>query len=375
MAEQLAGFQFAKPFDVTNPVSTDKRYGKFNGNTTVPFVSIAEAVDLIKAPLRFQGLQCVIANGPSIDLYWWKDGLSDNQLVLLQPDIDSTKNLIAKQHISTSPGTIPAPVGVGGNTAFQDANFVAHLPPESYKAGKYPGYAFWTDDLDAATLYFRPTQEGADYGLWLLNIQGRHNQLAFTSDIPKPLFAGKFTTLSALQAAPGYDGAYAYLDAGKGTDAVEYIWDATDNKWTPSSNTGASSFGQLAGIPNDNPALATALGSKVNAVPNKGLSTEDYTSAEKNKLAAISREFSIAFTAPITKFDCDYFSQAVTIKSVITRKAASFSYSVDKGASYVTPTLPLTPQTYISLPSGTEVIWRIAYAANQTSASITIILQ
>jgi hypothetical protein len=88
MAEQLAGFQFAKPFDVTNPVSTDKRYGKFNGSITTPFASKAEALDLIKPALRYQGLQCVIANGASIGLYWWRDGVADEQLVLLQTDVD-----------------------------------------------------------------------------------------------------------------------------------------------------------------------------------------------------------------------------------------------------------------------------------------------
>ncbi|MFD1255700.1 LamG-like jellyroll fold domain-containing protein [Mucilaginibacter terrae] len=88
MAEQLAGFQFAKPFDVTNPVSTDKRYGKFNGSTTIPFTNIAEALDLIKPALRYQGLQCVIVNGASIGLYWWRDGVADEQLVLLQTDVD-----------------------------------------------------------------------------------------------------------------------------------------------------------------------------------------------------------------------------------------------------------------------------------------------
>jgi hypothetical protein len=88
MAEQLAGFQFAKPFDVTNPVSTDKRYGKFNGSITTPFSSKAEALDLIKPALRYQGLQCVILNGASIGLYWWRDGVADEQLVLLQTDVD-----------------------------------------------------------------------------------------------------------------------------------------------------------------------------------------------------------------------------------------------------------------------------------------------
>lgn len=89
MAEQLAGFQFAKPFDVTNPVSTDKRYGKYTGSATIPFASVAEAIDLIKLPLRYQGLQCVIANGTgSINLYWWRNGIADDQLVLLQTDVD-----------------------------------------------------------------------------------------------------------------------------------------------------------------------------------------------------------------------------------------------------------------------------------------------
>ncbi|MDT3405096.1 hypothetical protein [Mucilaginibacter terrae] len=88
MANQPAGFQFAKPYDPTNPVASDMRYGKYDGTTTIPFTNIAEALDLIKPALRYQGLQCIIANGTSISLFWFRGGTANNDLVLLQTDVN-----------------------------------------------------------------------------------------------------------------------------------------------------------------------------------------------------------------------------------------------------------------------------------------------
>lgn len=50
---------------------------------------------------------------------------------------------------------------------------------------------------------------------------------------------------------------------------------------------GSVSFSDLLGQPSDNANLSTALNNKVDKVAGKGLSTEDYTTAEKNKLAGI----------------------------------------------------------------------------------------
>lgn len=96
-------------------------------------------------------------------------------------------------------------------------------------------------------------------------------------------YKGKYTSLPALQAVAGAEGDYAFLDAGPGTDAVEYIYDANDSKWVPSSNTGASSFGQLSGSPADNAALLLALNANLNRANHTGSQTastiSDFNSA------------------------------------------------------------------------------------------------
>jgi hypothetical protein len=83
-------------------------------------------------------------------------------------------------------------------------------------------------------------------------------------------FKGKYTAL-ANAPATGNEGDYLYIDAGASSDALEYIWDSSDNKWTPSTKVGASSFGQLTGVPTDNASLAAALGAKLNTGANTGL--------------------------------------------------------------------------------------------------------
>lgn len=55
----------------------------------------------------------------------------------------------------------------------------------------------------------------------------------------------------------------------------------------PTGGGGSVAFADITGQPSDNANLSTALNNKVDKVTGKGLSTEDYTTAEKNKLAGI----------------------------------------------------------------------------------------
>ncbi|MES2813206.1 MAG: hypothetical protein V4670_12100, partial [Bacteroidota bacterium] len=59
-------------------------------------------------------------------------------------------------------------------------------------------------------------------------------------------FKGKHTSLANLQSAhaTSNDGDYAIVDAGSGTDALEYIWD-TDEGWVKGNNTGAATTDAL----------------------------------------------------------------------------------------------------------------------------------
>ncbi|MDN5289016.1 MAG: hypothetical protein JWR38_5290 [Mucilaginibacter sp.] len=71
----------------------------------------------------------------------------------------------------------------------------------------------------------RPAMTGSDIGTILqkvVTIAGGGNY-----------YVGRYTSSADLQTAhpTGSDGQYATVDAGSGSDAVQYIWDSTDNIW------------------------------------------------------------------------------------------------------------------------------------------------
>lgn len=182
-------------------------------------------------------------------------------------------------------------------------------------------------------------------------------------------YRGTFTTLAALQATSGLAGDYASLDAGADTDAVSYIYDISDNKWVPSSKKTASNFSELGGAPSDNVALATALGSKIDKVNGKDLSDQNYTLTEKNKLGTILSGFNILFTAPRRDLPAVYFEKSVKVTAINLNGASAFSYSINGGASYITPTNPLPAGTTITLPAATFIKFRITFSSNVTDAT------
>jgi hypothetical protein len=118
--------------------------------------------------------------------------------------------------------------------------------------------------------------------------------------------------------------------------------------------------------------LVTAVSNKVDKVVGKDLSTNDYTTAEKAKLSGIYKEYNLIFIAPYNSIGPEYFKAAAKIKSVLLFGANTFSYSIDNGLSYLTPTLPLPPDTYINIPAGRWVRWRITFSANSTNAAAYI---
>ena len=91
-------------------------------------------------------------------------------------------------------------------------------------------------------------------------LQGQINGLAGTN------YRGTFISLAALQAAypDADDGDEAIVDGGVGTDAQKYIWDSTDSLWIAGGGTGASTFAELSGSPDDNPALLARFNTKQN---------------------------------------------------------------------------------------------------------------
>lgn len=82
-------------------------------------------------------------------------------------------------------------------------------------------------------------------------------------------------------------------------------YNGATTKWEPkppASGGGISEvhFSDIKGIPTDNTSLSTSLGTKVDKVSGKGLSTNDYTTAEKGKVASSIQTAKIG-TVAVTK--------------------------------------------------------------------------
>lgn len=249
---------------------------------------------------------------------------------------------LASDHTTTN-----KPLGIGSAVPtdarsyfFDKANFlyrpyvstaevVAYLDTATKRTGSFPVYIndtgtlngstgvlsggkvkeYWFTDPVAGTLEWKRFMT-ADEATKLANTRER--------------WKGTFTTFANLQAgAPtGELGDEADVDAGAGANSQRYIWDA-QNGWVPASPaatsfSAASNAEVLAGTDNSKgvtpkslaegvlgllSALATldktsivaaineikgALTGKVDVVAGKGLSTNDYTSAEKTKLEGIA---------------------------------------------------------------------------------------
>lgn len=113
-------------------------------------------------------------------------------------------------------------------------------------------------------------------------------------------FRGLFVSLEALQIAvpAGEPGWYAHIDPGTGGEPTAVaIWDDDDAQWILQTGSGgemtpAQILAALLANPDvnvltdDEYALVDTITGKVDKVPDKGLSTEDYTTAEKSRLAA-----------------------------------------------------------------------------------------
>lgn len=248
------------------------------GGGGVAYASTSAACAFVPLAVRKGTTVGVWENGKVVEYIWHTD-TSNTGLLKKTADVDfSTLAKLAGGNSltgdqSTSAGKVNNTSRTAsanltqnqpGNTLFTDGNFNAHVSNSDYlNYGSRPTFGFTIDGVYGAAIYLRSNIEKPPLWFEVQDINGKTDRLALASEIPQSKFVGKFTTLASLQAVVGFEGAYAYFDAGAGTNALEYIWDSTDNIWVPSSNTGASSFGQLSGAPADNAALATALGSKL----------------------------------------------------------------------------------------------------------------
>ncbi|RZJ71080.1 hypothetical protein [Flavobacterium sp.] len=90
--------------------------------------------------------------------------------------------------------------------------------------------------------------EVGDQGRYIFRRRANSAAVATLEDIPdyNDRFKGKYTSIANLQAAhpTASDGDYAIVDAGTGSNAKEYIWDAQEG-WVISGSAGAASTDAL----------------------------------------------------------------------------------------------------------------------------------
>lgn len=112
-----------------------------------------------------------------------------------------------------------------------------------------------------------------------------------------PKFKGKYTSLSALETAypTATAGDYAQVDAGTGSNVVNYNWDEEEG-WVVGSAIGPA-ISTTDDLPEGSANLyfttaraiaAVDISGKVDKITGKGLSTEDYSTLEKTKLSGIA---------------------------------------------------------------------------------------
>lgn len=103
------------------------------------------------------------------------------------------------------------------------------------------------------------------------------------ADLTQTFFRGKYISLAALEAAipTGEDGDYAIVDAGSGTDASQYIWDA-DEGWVQSSGVGTVVSITGDGVDNtdpSNPVITFPVASEVDFTPSGTISSTNVQDA------------------------------------------------------------------------------------------------
>lgn len=101
----MAGFQIGSKIDIRNPAAdVDIRYGTYN--------SVAEAKSSVILALREKGLTVgVIDNGKVIE-YWWRDGVTDNDLIPKAPEFNDSDSINAflSEFAVDSEENLPLPI-------------------------------------------------------------------------------------------------------------------------------------------------------------------------------------------------------------------------------------------------------------------------
>lgn len=343
MANQPAGFQFAKPYDPTNPVSSDMRYGKYNGTTTIPFVNTTEALDLIKPALRYQGLQCVIVNGSSVSLYWFRNGTADTDLVLLQTDIDTDGFELADNKV----------IAVRNLPDASDGNY------PSERAVRILANTHQQDIADA------DGKAEAALDAYEQEITDRNNAIAAAVLNLQDGVAPQYNTLKKIvQAFAGFQTqqsfeTFAAFQAFNVTNLPfqAFVENDGDGRWALYQATTTGVNAGYRKISDPDLLNAAMTDAQIKAAYERNGNTNAFTDAFKSKLDGITSDFTFSFPQPV-RFYKDYFANTATIINAIGDGVTQIRYSTNGGTSYTPINLPFSGTMVI--PAG-WVLWRIDF--------------
>lgn len=93
-------------FDNHSPQHVDRSYGKTIGGRTTPYASVAEANTAVVSAYRHKGKTVLIDLGSGAEEYWWKNGITDVDLIV-KADVSKPWKVVL-----TSNGSYVLPAGM-----------------------------------------------------------------------------------------------------------------------------------------------------------------------------------------------------------------------------------------------------------------------
>jgi hypothetical protein len=173
-----------------------------------------------------------------------------------------------------------------------------------------------------------PTSGNNAGDIWFVGTTDNFAEYIYTTE-SKWEYLGKVQTdvdLSGYVTTSALNERLETLEANSHTHANKAVLDATTASYTTEEQTklkgiatGAtkvtvdSALSASSTNPVQNKAVYTALGKKVDAVTGKGLSTNDYTTDEKTKLASLTNYDDTALSARVATIEGDYIKSADTL--------------------------------------------------------------
>lgn len=186
------------------------------------------------------------------------------------------------------------------------------------------------------------------------------------ADLTQTFFRGKYISLAALEAAipTGEDGDYAIVDAGSGTDASQYIWDA-DEGWVQSSGVGTVVSVTGDGVDNtdpSNPVLTFPVASEVDFTPAGGIAATNVQAAIQE--LDTEKQAALGFTAE------NVANKATDLTSPDNTKYPTTQAVATAISSATTPNASTTVAGKVEMATSAETIARTA--SGGTGAALAV---